>query len=121
MPIAAQHLAARFARLPDDVVSRCPRPVVDVTPERVHTWLVQIRAVCLEYAAETVDRAVALARRGDLRAAMRLRAEAAGVLRFARELGDFMGLALYDASDECRACGAHLAEPHSPTCPLSQD
>ena len=26
----------------------------------------------------------------------------------------------YNADNECRECGQHLADPHSPTCPVAQ-
>ena len=114
------NFAARYAALPESIRSRCPRPLVNVTPEQVRAWFVEVRAVCLDAAASTVDLALTIARRGDAAAAESLRIEAAGLLAFAREVGDVIGLPTYDGNNECAACGAHLADPHEPACPLSE-
>ena len=113
--------AARYAALPESIRSKCPRPLVNVTPEQVRAWFVQVRTVCLDAAASTVDLALTIARRGDAAAAESLRIEAAELLAFAREVGDVIGLPTYNANNECGTCGAHLADPHAPACPLSQD
>ena len=88
----AQSIAARYAALPESITSRCPRPLVNVTPEQVRAWLLQVRTVCLDSAGATVDLALTHARRGDIAAAAELQSEAASLLAFARDLGDLMGM-----------------------------
>ena len=92
MTTTPQELAARYAALPESITSRCPRPLVNVTPEQVRAWFVQVRTVCLDSASATLDLALTVARRGDLVAALELRSEAADLLDFARDLGDLMKL-----------------------------
>lgn len=121
MTTTAQTLAARYGALPESIRSQCPRPLFDVTPEKIRAWIVQVRTACLDAAASTVDLALTIARRGDLAAAESLRVEGAELLAFARELGDLIGLPSHDANNECTVCGSHLADPHAPTCPLAQD
>lgn len=121
MTTTPQDFAARFAALPESITARCPRPLVNVTPQQVRDWFLQVRTVCLDAAASTVDVALTIARRGDTATAEDLRSEAAALLAFAREIGDVIGLPTYDTNDECAACGAHLADPHGPACPLAQD
>ena len=88
----AQDLAARYTALPESIKSRCPRPLVNVTPEKVRAWMERVRTVCLDSASATLDLALTVARRGDLAAALELRSEAADLLNFARDLGDLMKL-----------------------------
>lgn len=121
MTTTPQTFAARYAALPESIRSQCPRPLVNVTPEQVRSWFVQVRTVCLDAAASTIDLALTIARRGDADAAESLRIEAAALLAVAREVGDVIGLPTYDANDECTGCGSHLADPHAPICPLSKD
>lgn len=94
-----QALAARFAGLHASITARCPRPVGEVTHEQIRAWIKEVRTVCLDSAAATVDLALTLARRGDLAAAAEARSEAARVLTFARDLGDLMGLPPADPTE----------------------
>ncbi len=93
MNTTAQDLAAQYAALPESIKAQCPRPITDVTPERVRTWLVDVRTACLSAAASTVDLALTVARDGDPQGAESLRTEATVLLSFATQVGDLIGYA----------------------------
>lgn len=86
-----EQVAARYFALPESVRDRCPRPLENVTPEAVRAWLLEVRDVCLDASAATIKTALGLAGAGDVAGAEALKAEAADLLDFARELGDAMG------------------------------
>ncbi|OJU47384.1 MAG: hypothetical protein BGN98_03885 [Microbacterium sp. 69-7] len=90
MNTTAQELAAQYAALPESIKDKCPRPIVDVTPERIRAWLLDVRTACLSAAASTVDLALSVAR-DDVQGADALRADGAKLLSFATQVGDLIG------------------------------
>ena len=93
MNTTAQNLAAQYAALPESVRDKCPRPTGDVTPERVRTWLIDVRTACLDAAASTIDLAGTIAGYGETEGAKALRDEARELLAFATQVGDLIGYA----------------------------
>ena len=62
MNATVQDLAARYSALPESIRSKCPRPTVAVTPEKVRGWLIELRDTCLAAAATATDLALDTAR-----------------------------------------------------------
>ncbi len=91
MNATVQDLAARYSALPESIRSKCPRPTVAVTPEKVRGWLIELRDTCLAAAATATDLALDTAQAGDLDAATSLKHEARATLSFAAAIGDLIG------------------------------